>query len=195
MSAEKQRYWLFFFACLVVAGLVLNVLDRMELERLRSLKTDDPGAFIKMVNEIETELKSIPSSEHDANLRLYRRLALLDEENPRYRAKIIYYENKKAALERARELEEERRERVERAKANLLHAAKETQKHSLGNFQTVSRCAKAQISHLMEIGVWGKHIEILNTSLGVARKVPTADGSVLLICDTKGQLTLTVHNY
>ncbi len=74
-------------------------------------------------------------------------------------------------------------------------SGKEEDKLILGNFGSLSKCGEAQIAYILEAGLWGKHIEIMNSGLGVVRKIPTADGSVLLTCNTNGRLTITVHKY
>ena len=171
----KFRKWKIGLSFIVGIYLLIMVPTWYENYTMEQLKENDPEENERVMNEIqakkeaetkaaieklEAEVATVPTTDHDRNLTLYRRLKLLDPDSTRYAEKITFYEarrNESIAAEEQAERELERRER----EAEVFAEAERKRKgfHCLSGWDGSHRGVKQTIEDRMRDPDSFEHIE------------------------------------
>lgn len=86
--------------------------SQFEQYQLSNLKTSNPQEFTRLVSELEAEVATVPVSDFEENIRIYKELMALDPDNERYANKVAHYEER---MRMAKEEEERVAKAVEQA--------------------------------------------------------------------------------
>lgn len=84
-----------------------------EWEKLKQEKQKEQDNFRQQIKNLEAKAKSIPVSNYEANLKIYKRLSKLDPLNKRYEKKVNFYSHK-IELNREKRRKEKERKRKEK---------------------------------------------------------------------------------
>jgi outer membrane protein assembly factor BamE (lipoprotein component of BamABCDE complex) len=131
--------------------------ERKAVERAEAARRQAEAARQEKIRALEEEVRPVPASNAALNLKLYRQLLALDPDQPRYRKKVDFYENRLEQQKKARQVRSVRKAKEKQRQA--WEQARETRNHLLRQY-TGNQTAEMAV-HDMGKGtlyVWVKNV-------------------------------------